>query len=281
MKKIRRRQLPSGWYPASERETLKEIEGFKKIYQNSLLSQKYSIGGIVPHAGWYFSGEVAAVVMELLSRRQPEVVIIYGGHLPEGDQPLITLAESMETPLGDLENDTGLAAEIFEKFDFAEDVFPDNTVEIQLPLVKYFFPGAKVLCLRLPASLESLRLAPLILEKVKKYYSKYIFLASTDLTHYGPNYDFSPKGTGKKALDWVKEVNDKGFIDLAVALKAKELIEYANRSGSACSAGAAAGLIVTAKQLGAVSGKLLKYKTSYEVMPDAEGSFVGYAGIVY
>ncbi len=281
MKKVRRRQLPAGWYPVSEKETLKEIEDFKSRFLPYFIPRKYGIGGLVPHAGWYFSGELAASVMASLEWQKPELVVIFGGHLPAGEQPLITLAENFETPLGNIENASGLAAELSKELEFGEDIFPDNTVEIQLPLVKYFFPRAKLLAVRLPASLAALRSSPLILEKIKKTFSKYLFLASTDLTHYGPNYDFTPRGTGKKALEWVKEVNDKGFIDLAAGLKGKELIEYADSFGSACSAGAAAGLIATAKQLGAVSGKLLTYRTSYDVMPDPGGSFVGYAGIVY
>lgn len=281
MKKVRKRQLPAGWYPSAEKETLAEIEGFKSRYQSYFLPKRFCIGGVVPHAGWYFSGEIAAAVMDSLSWVKPELVILFGGHLPEGEQPLITLAESFETPLGAISNDVGLALGLFEEFKLEEDVYPDNTVEIQLPLVKYFFPDSKTLAMRLPSSIETLRLTPRILEKVKKAYSKYLFIASTDLTHYGPNYDFAPKGTGKKALEWVRNVNDKGFIDLALKLKAKEIIEYANSSGSACSVGAAAGLMEAAGKLGVKSGKLLKYCTSYDVMPDAGGSFVGYAGIVY
>jgi len=45
-------------------------------------------GGVVPHAGWYFSGKLAARVFHTLkSMKKPEVVVLFGGHLGPGDLP--------------------------------------------------------------------------------------------------------------------------------------------------------------------------------------------------
>ena len=44
---------------------------------------------------------------------------------------------------------------------------------------------------------------------------KYVCIGSTDLTHYGPKYGFTPEGAGLSGIEWAKEANDKSFIDLA------------------------------------------------------------------
>ncbi|MBW2322749.1 MAG: AmmeMemoRadiSam system protein B [Deltaproteobacteria bacterium] len=102
---------------------------------------------------------------------------------------------------------------------------------------------------------------------------------STDLTHYGPSYGFTPHGSGRKALNWMRDTNDKGFIDLALAMDLPGLLEHAARNQSACSAGAAAAVIAACQSLGSNQGRLLDYYTSSDIMPG--DSFVGYAGIVY
>jgi len=101
---------------------------------------------------------------------------------------------------------------------------------------------------------------------------------STDLTHYGPNYGWAPKGFGAEAVKWVKEVNDKRFVDLALKLDAAGMLKAAAQDQSACSAGGAVAAVAAAKKEGATKAILTDYYTSYDVMPG--DSFVGYAGIV-
>ena len=149
MQNLRKRRLPQGWYPVGKTETIKEIENFSKGNLYGVLHNgKY--GGIIPHAGWYYSGDLAAAVMRNLKGIEPELVILYGGHLPSGETPLITIEEGWETPLGRVKMAVESAIEIKGKFGLFEDVYPDNTLEIHLPLLKYYFPAAKLLALRLP-----------------------------------------------------------------------------------------------------------------------------------
>jgi hypothetical protein len=155
----------------------------------------------------------------------------------------------------------------------------DNTVEIQLAMVKYFFPEAKLLAVRSPVSLKAKELGEAVADIAQTEGISLVAIGSTDLTHYGPNYGFLPKGFGQKDVEWVKQENDKGFIDRALEMDIEGLLNHAEENDSACSAGAAASAIATCKALGAKKGTLLDYYTSYEVLPD--DSFVGYAGIVY
>jgi AmmeMemoRadiSam system protein B len=86
-------------------------------------------------------------------------------------------------------------------------------------------------------------------------------------------------GTGREALDWVKNNNDKRMVDLIVAMKPEEIIRESQLNFNACCGGAVAAAVAAAKKMGSNNGKKLVYTTSYDVIPG--NSFVGYAGVVF
>ena len=278
----RNRILPRGWYPFDGKDCKREIESYLEGWTPSQLPSSKGLGGIVPHAGWYFSGKLAArVFYSLKLKSNIEVVVLYGGHLSTEDLPRIVTEEACETPLGDIEIHTDFAKSLMKRID-AKKESPssgDNTIEIQLAMVKYFFPEAKFVAIRSPLSLKAEMLGKEVAETAKKEGISILAIGSTDLTHYGPNYGFLSKGIGPASVEWVKKENDKGFIDRALRMDAGGLLKHALENDSACSAGAAISAMVTCKAMGAEKGILLDYYTSYDIMPD--DSFVGYAGIVY
>jgi len=277
----RSRTLPRGWYPVDKKECQREIESFLEGWEPSL-SLKVVRGGMVPHAGWYFSGKIAARVFHLLkSKGKADLIVLYGGHLGPNDPPRMVMESSWETPFGDVEMDTEFARSLMKKIEVKTEspASGDNTMEIQLPMIKYFFPDSKLLAIRSPSSLKAERLGEEVARLANEKGLAILAIGSTDLTHYGPNYGFVRKGTGSSALRWVRDENDRGFIDCALKMDAKSLIKHAEENDSACSGGAAASAIATCKILGAEKGNLIDYYTSYDIMPDE--SFVGYAGIVY
>ncbi len=278
---IRRRCLPYGWYPDTAEACRREIEDFKAQIKAPETDMPKFHGGIVPHAGWYFSGKLAVAVFYYLSHKNDaDIVAIVGGHMGAGPG-LIYLDEAWETPLGDVEIDLDLARALKNEANLEAEGpdTGDNTVEIQLPFVKFFFPNSSIVAFRAPLSLKSTTLGRLLVELAQTQGKTIKIFGSTDLTHYGPNYGFSPRGIGQNALDWVRNENDKGFIDLALAMDAPGVLEHAARYHSACSAGAAATVISSCQALGADRGRLLDYYTSFDIMPG--DSFVGYAGIIY
>jgi len=278
----RERNLPRGWYPWDGKDCKKEIESYLKGWSPpSNLSIK-GLGGIVPHAGWYFSGRLAARVFgSLKSERKVDLIVVYGGHLSPEDLPLIITEESWETPFGDIEIHTDFVKSLMKKIETKKESpsSGDNTIEIQLAMVKHFFPETKLLALRSPVSLKAKPLGEAVAEIAKEEGIHMLAIGSTDLTHYGPNYGFLAKGIGPAAVEWVKKENDKGFIDHALKMDIEGLLKHALEHDSACSAGAAAAAMATCKSLGAEKGILVDYYTSYDIMPD--NSFVGYAGILY
>ncbi len=278
---LRKRSLPRGWYPADKKECQREIESFLEGWSPSL-SLKTVRGGIVPHAGWYFSGRLAARVFHFLKAKgKADLIVLYGGHLGPNDLPRIVMESAWETPFGEIEIDRDFSAHLEKRVNLKPEspTSGDNTIEIQLPIVKYFFPGTKLLAIRSPSSLTAERLGEEVARLASEMGLAILSIGSTDLTHYGPNYGFVSKGIGSSALKWVRDENDRGFIDCALKMDAKGLVRHANEHESACSGGAAASAIATCKALGSEKGHLIDYYTSYDIMPD--DSFVGYAGIVY
>jgi len=275
--RIRSRMLPPGWYPLSQSECLAEIEQMVAGVQ-PLPPGTRVFGGIVPHAGWYFSGKLAARVFCIASLiTQPQVVAVFGGHLGGDSPPLLVTDEAWETPLGDVPLATEFYEPLRKRLPLKEEYPGDNTIEVQLPFVKHFFPNAKVLAVRGPHSQQAVALGEAVAAIAGELKLSLLAFGSTDLTHYGPNYGWAPKGFGPDAVKWVKEVNDKKFVDLALKLDGPGMLQAAARDQSACSAGGAVAAVAAAKKLGATKTHLVDYYTSYDIMPG--DSFVGYAGI--
>ena len=273
--KLRRRTLPYGWYPADREQTLAQFNRWGKQEDTQ---KRAASAAVVPHAGWSFSGELA---YRTLSRLDPsaDTVVVVGGHLPIEEGVFSVFEDGFETPLGIIETDKELIEDLRAHMTLQEDVYADNTVEVQLPLVKYLFPDAKAVSLRVPPSRRAIELGDALFEASRKEKKTIVVIGSTDLTHYGPNYGFSPKGTGRGAVRWVEEENDKRFVDAIIEENPAEVITRGTDDRSACSAGAAAAAVQYAKRRGIEKGELVDYFTSYSIHPS--DSFVGYAGIFF
>ena len=275
----RRRALPGGWYPTSALECDKNIAGFLEGFRPPAGT---FVGGVAPHAGWYFSGKAAARVMKTLAApSKPDRVVVYGGHLGARNKPIIYMEDEWETPFGPVKMDPDIARELSASGEAmpAAARFADNTVEIQMPLVKNFFSDVPVIAVHSPSSAAALQLSSALDAALKNRGLKAVYIGSADLTHYGPNYGFSPMGIGLEAVAWVKNENDRSLIDRAVAMDSTALLEEAAQKHNTCSAGPIASVIASAASRGVSRGRLLDYYTSYDIMPDS--SFVGYAAIVY
>ncbi|QTA83473.1 Radical SAM domain-containing protein [Desulfonema limicola] len=282
--KIRKARFSGSWYPESPDACEKEIQSFLKHEQTDHVKGKEFFGGIVPHAGWYFSGSIACNVIHCISQgKKPDVIVIFGMHLHPGSLPCLMTYGAWETPFGELEVETGLAEELAGKFRFQietpEHFTPDNTIELQLPFVKYFFPDVKVLCMGVPPASLTLDIAKAVTEISAGLNLKIKVIGSTDLTHYGHNYGFTPKGTGTKALKWVKEENDRRLINTLISMNPIEIIKQGLENQNACCSGAAAAAAACAKILGAEHAHEIAYATSHDKHPS--DSFVGYAGVVF
>lgn len=280
----RESDFAGSWYPAKESECRKLIEQFSRTDLPCPSPQKRGVGGIVPHAGWIYSGRIACQVLRCLrGESAPDTIIIFGRHLHPRSKSYIMKEGLWATPLGDIEMDQELGERLASEFSFVvetpSDYEPDNTIEVQLPFVKYFFPDVRILPIGVPPSLASLQIGERSVAISKALGRKAIVLGSTDLTHYGYNYGYAPRGEGRQAVDWVKNENDRRVVALMEEMNAEGVIRESLNSRNACCAGAVASAIAAARELGALKGEKLIYSTSYDVRPDT--SFVGYVGLVF
>ena len=284
---IRKPTLAGTWYPGSRQECVNEIETFLN-HKPLVTHLKGDIkAGIVPHAGWQFSGDLACNVFNILSKSSsehpPDVIVIFGMHMPAGTRPVIMKEGGWDTPLGiiDVAEDLGekLASQIQFTVETPNAFTPENTIEVQMPLVKYFFNGAKVLTIGPPAGPAAMEIGDTVVKTAETLGLRLIIVASTDLTHYGPNFGFSPAGSGRKAYEWVRDKNDRAVVEKMLAMDPEGVIAEGLSNHNACCPGAAAAGITAAKCLGAKKSELLGYSSSYEKNPG--DTFVGYAGVVY
>jgi len=271
--------LPPGWYPRQPGAIEEFLEPVKKTGKSPAGAQ----AAIAPHAGWYYSGCLAALAVSSLDA-QAETVVVIGGHLPEGMPVLCAGEDGVKTPLGAMMIDKELREAFEKRVPATPDRYQDNTVEILLPMARYFFPESKLLWLRFPAELSSFEAGKILAETTTNLGRRIVVLSSTDLTHYGRNYGFSPKGMGKPALEWVKKSNDAAFINAVLEGEPSLVLKRADEDRSACSAGAVLGALGFATQMGK-KARLLEYSTSADVIT-SEGneipdSFVGYAAISF
>lgn len=273
---VRRSILAGSWYPDKKTEIESliakwtdgiDVEGGISCY-----------AGIVPHAGWYYSGSTTAKVLAHTVMNK-ELIVIIGGHLPPGSSILAAFEDKLETPSGTAVNRIDLIEKLGKKLNIDEDVFSDNTVEIVLAMVSIMNPDADIIWLRAPADLQAVKLADELFEISKSTALKTAVIGSTDLTHYGSNYSFTPAGRVPGAVEWVKDVNDAGILKHLLSLDYISALKHAEEEKSACSAGAAAAAVRFAQLNGVTTGRLIDYHTSYDIQHSE--SFVGYAGIVY
>lgn len=285
---IREAQLAGSWYPYSQKECIAQIESMNKSVKIIDDKNLKYIAGIVPHAGWFFSGSITNNVFHniYLKNKNINLVILYGGHFPASYTTKIMAKGVCETPLGNIEIDVEAANFFKENLPDIEDenynsIEPDNTIELQLPFIKYYFNDAKMVPLRVGANKLALEIGRIAAELKNKYNA--IFIGSTDLTHYGMRYGFSPAGKGAKALNWVKEVNDKRIIDLSVNAEYTKILDEAERNSNACCPGSLTALLATVHYLNIQKGYLIEYKTSYDIAPEhsSPSEFVGYEGVIF
>ena len=288
---IRKPAVAGQFYGGTKAECLAEIaeclppQAIKSELPNPI------VAAVVPHAGWVFSGELAATAFKAIQQANGDVdtfVIFGAAHRYYDGGAVVYDSGAWQTPLGKIEIDAELAAEIVSKGAVANaDAHRgEHSIEVQVPFIQHLFPKAKIVPVIVPVSgfdhTFGTHVGELIHAKKDK---KIVCVASTDLTHYGPRYGFCPEGTGPAALKWAREVNDMEFIDLALRMEADKLVDDAMEKGNACGPAAVATVVSVAKAMGRICGVLLGHNTSNDIMlrkfnQESEES-VGYTAIVF
>ena len=289
---IRKPIVAGQFYPAQHDACVDEINGYlEQITPAEQLPQSIA-AGIVPHAGWSFSGQLSAMVFAAVRHQHEKVhtFIIFGAaHGYFGPSPAVYDKGSWLTPLGEAAIDEELARAVLDSGSAEANLQAHNSehsLEVQVPFIEYLFAGAKIVPIIVPPNNNAVELGESVGEIINSSAEKkFVCIGSTDLTHYGPRYGFTPMGLGRDAFNWASGVNDRQFIDLALKLKAKAMLASAAENCNACGPGAASATVAAAKRLGKTEGLLLAHTNSNEVMLQKmhtkSTDSVGYAAIVF
>ncbi|MFO8133350.1 MAG: AmmeMemoRadiSam system protein B, partial [Thermoplasmatota archaeon] len=234
-------------------------------------------GCIVPHAGYPFSGPIAAHTYDAVARDgMPERFVILGPNHTGYGAPVAMMSQgAWDTPLGSVSLD-GKTGEMLREAADEDRVahMHEHSIEVQLPFLQF-------LC-------DDVRFVPVCLarqdqataEKLGKAIAGVDALpvASTDFSHAGMGYGRRPP-MDVAVQDWARQQDEKA-IDSIQSMDVERFLDTVRRENiSMCGYGAVAAVMYAAVENGAATAELLAYGTSYEVHPGS--SCVGYAAMVF
>ncbi len=291
---VREPAVAGGFYPASPEACREHIEQLAPRDLDLPSLPDTIRGGIAPHAAWVFSGRVCATVLAAVAARAahapPATFVLFGASHRRLRHAAVLFAEgAWSTPLGLAHIDARLAERVLSSTSLVEDdSYPhqdEHSIEVQVPFIQYFFPRARILPILVEPSTRAPEIGRAVARAVQLSGGSAVYLGSTDLTHYGPNYGFLPEGASDRGLAWAKDVNDRRLIELMRLMKADQVVPEAAEHHNACGSGAIAATLAACSLAGASHGLLLAHVTSHEVarsmhMPTGYDA-VGYAGIVF
>jgi len=265
---IRKPSVAGQFYPSDPEAILKLISSFKV----KPAQKQDVIGCILPHAGYVYSGRVAAQTLSGINIKDT-VILLGPNHYGNGPAFSLMPRGYWQTPLGNIEIDSR-AADLFlgaSKHLKADTLahIDEHSLEVELPLLQYFKKIFKIVPITIKTDdlivLKAVaeELAGVIIKNNLK--SSTIFIASSDMTHYEPQSSAEKK--------------DALAIEAITSLDEDKLDSVVRGSAiSMCGFAPVAVLLRAARILGAKRGRLIKYQTSGEASGDTS-SVVGYAGI--
>jgi len=290
MNEIRKPVVAGQFYDASEKELKKTIEkcftdkrgpGEISYIKNK---GKNIIGVVVPHAGFIYSGPIAAYsYKEIFENGFAETFIILGpNHTGMGAEVATLTKGKWLTPLGEIKIDTDLAKKICTGIinDDRAAHIQEHSIEVQIPFLQYIGKNKKFRFVPITMGLQNIKtseeVGEIIFNEIKDEEKKIVIIASSDFSHVGFNYmTMPPEDMG---VDEYAAKQDRIAIEKILDLDSTGLIKKVGEENiSMCGYGPIATMINVAKKLGAKKAELLKYGTSYEVHPHS--SCVGYGSI--
>ena len=241
----------------------KVIDGRKRI-----------LGFVVPHAGYMYSGPVAAhSYAQFASDGAPDSVVILGpNHTGRGSGVSIMTKGAWETPLGLASIDANLAEQIRNSNSIIDDDdtahISEHSIEVQLPFIQFLY-GDRIKFVPICMMMQDLQTSQEVARSIANGSrgKHVVVIASSDFTHYEPRN--------------VAARNDKAAIDTIISLDSSRLNGLGETGQvTMCGYGPITTLMELAKLEGNVHAKLLAYHTSGDITNDAS-SVVGYAAILF
>jgi len=266
-----RKSIHAGtWYPGSEKELQKVIHDFLENSRARVHGEIYGL--ITPHAGYIYSGPVAAFAYKTVENQEFDDVIIIGPSHHHGfyGASVDTMA-GRNTPLGKVDFDLKLARKIIKQnknitYD-PRAHSEEHSTEIQVPFLQAILKKFKAVEIVMGgqdyAICEALSNAIINTTKGKKI----LIVASSDLSHYHPQKE-------AERLD--------NLVIEAVSNYDPKLLHQRLSSGSceACGGGPIITAMLITQKLGATNAKPVMYATSGKTSGDYS-QVVGYLAAVF
>ena len=247
-----------------------------KLGPKKIKEEKF-IAAVVPHAGYPYSGPVAAWTYSKIPKCN--YIILGPNHSGLGSTFGLMKEGVWKTPLGSANIEDKTAKKLLENCKLLEyDILshePEHSIEVQLPFIQYRFGedfNFIPICVMNESPsfdfLEECRfVGKSIAEVIKKEKKKWIIIASSDFSHYIP-YE-NAYSIDNYVIDAILKLNEKDFF-----------ARLQEKNASVCGFGPIAIAMIAAKELGAKKGELLKYATSGDITGD-KGAVVGYSSIIF
>jgi MEMO1 family protein len=239
--------------------------------------RKRAKGGIVPHAGYAYSGKTAAQVFSCLAGFQTYVILGFS-HSGLGGKALSASGLDWRTPLGVVETDRKMLSSLVkEKIVRIDDPVhaEDHCIEVQLPFIRHIEKSAKIVAVSVGHDADMRAAAAHLASVVEKQNA--CLIASSDFTHYGLAYGYVPfikdipanlKKLDLDAVSLLKRCDSKGFLS------------YVEKTGATICGTAPLALLADVMKMLHAKGELLDYTNSGDVTDDWQ-QCVGYAGVIY
>jgi len=278
---IRKPAVAGMFYESDEDSLKKRIEW---CYQHKLgpgklpgkPGNKRSIKGLIaPHAGYIYSGPVAACsYLELAEDGIPEtVVILCPNHTGMGSGLATMTQGSWLTPLGEVEIDQQFATELVNYYPLLDDDpsahTQEHSCEVQLPFLQEISSDIQMVpvCMMMQDVETSRELGEAIAHTAAKLGRDTVVIASTDFTHYQPHE--VAQAHDEKVLQAIAQMDEVEMI--------RKIQEY---QVTMCGYGPVTATIEASRNMGAQTANILQYATSGDTGGD-KGSVVGYASAVF
>ncbi len=274
---LRQAAVAGQFYPSNAEELTGVIDGFLK--EARPLQAKGMVQGlIVPHAGYPFSGRVAAYGFKELQGEDVDTVILVGNsHHARFKGASVMQDGFFETPLGRVEVDSELARAIAaENRNFMYQPVADakeHSLEVEVPFLQRVIKDFKIVPILLgnDDDGEVKALADAILKHIKG--KNVVLIASSDLSHY-PSYNDAKFSDGKI----IAAILTGSIADLDTAAAEIEKFGIKNEATAACGMDSIKVVMEVMKGLGSNETKLLNAANSGDVSNDIS-RVVGYASI--
>ncbi len=275
--KLRFPAVAGQFYPAEKEELERMIDGFLALAKVPKVEGEIC-GLILPHAGYVFSGPVAAHGFKAISGKGFETVILIGdSHYERFDGVSIWEKGEWETLFGRVKIDEDLAKKILSQskrfFVRNSTHLFEHSLEVQLPFLQKVLKNFKIVPTIFGSENEDWKnLANAILKVTKN--KKVLTIASSDLSHYPP-YEVAQKADAE-TIDGILAVDPEKFAQKIEELERK----IPGVDTFACAQDSIKTILEIATSLRA-KAKLLKYQNSGDTPFGEKFQVVGYSAIAF